>query len=59
MGPRKSAVQRTDLLDLMEEVGFTDADDARLMKVFKVQYLANLASKDYQRAVDLVKAKQP
>jgi len=51
--------QRTDLLDLMEEVGFTDADDARLMKVFKVQYLANLASKDYQRAVDLVKAKQP
>lgn len=51
--------QRSDLIDLMEQVGFTEADDARLMKVFKVQYLADLPAKDYARAVELVKAKQP
>lgn len=51
--------QRNELIDLMEQVGFTEADDARLMKVFKVQFLADLPSKDYARAVDLVKAKKP
>lgn len=54
-----SEEQRGDLIDLMEQVGFTEADDARLMKVFKVQYLADLPAKDYARAVELVKAKQP
>lgn len=51
--------QRQDLLDLMDEVGFTSADDARLMKVFKIQYLADLPAKDFDRAVDLVKGKKP
>lgn len=47
--------QREGLIDLMEEVGFTPADDARLMKVFKIDYLADLAAKDYDRAVQLVR----
>jgi hypothetical protein len=51
--------QRQQLLDLMDEVGFTNADDARLMKVFKIQYLADLPAKDFDRAVALVKAKKP
>lgn len=50
--------QRQNLLDLMDEVGFTSADDARLMKVFKIQYLADLPAKDFDRAVALVKGKQ-
>jgi len=51
--------QRNDLIDLMEKVGFSSADDARLMKVFKIQYLADLPAKEYERAVNLVKAKKP
>jgi hypothetical protein len=51
--------QRQDLLDLMDEVGFTTADDSRLMKVFKIQYLADLPATEYARAVDLVKGKRP
>ena len=47
--------QRNNLVDLMEEVGFTPADDTRLMKVFNIQYLADLPAKDYARAVQLVK----
>lgn len=47
--------QREGLIDLMEEVGFTPADDARLMKVFKIEYLADLPAKDYDRAIQLVK----
>jgi hypothetical protein len=51
--------QRQNLLDLMDEVGFTTADDTRLMKVFKIQYLADLPAKDFDRAVALVKGKKP
>lgn len=51
--------QRSNLIDLMEQVGFTEADDARLMRVFKIQYLADLPAKEFDRAVTLVKAKKP
>lgn len=51
--------QRTSLIDLMEEVGFSEEDDARLMRVFRIQYLADLPAKEFDRAVTLVKAKKP
>lgn len=57
-GDAISDEQRQSLLDLMDEVGFTNADDARLMKVFKIQYLADLRASDFDRAVALVRGKQ-
>lgn len=50
--------QREQLIDLMENVGFTKADDARLMKVFKIEFLADLPAKDLDRARQLVEAKR-